>query len=81
MDVRRQVRLHVFTDRKKEFGAKVKRMGLAGNVLFQRYLPYLEFLNISTRFDVLVVNDVGGAAAGLGAGAAQPGRPPALHGH
>ncbi|MGO2541928.1 MAG: glycosyltransferase [Specibacter sp.] len=58
MDVRRQVRLHVFTDRKKEFGAKVKRMGLAGNVLFQRYLPYLEFLNISTRFDVLVVNDV-----------------------
>ncbi|WP_052136055.1 glycosyltransferase [Arthrobacter sp. PAMC 25486] len=58
MDVRRQVRLHVFTDRPKDFGAKVKSLGLAGNVLFQRYLPYLEFLNVSTRFDVLVVNDV-----------------------
>lgn len=58
MEVRRQVRLHVFTNRVAEFGAKVKSMGLAGNVLFQGYLPYLEFLNVSTSFDVLVVNDV-----------------------
>lgn len=56
--VRRQVRLHVFTNRAVEFGDKVRTMGLAGNVMFQGYLPYLEFLNISKRFDVLVVNDV-----------------------
>lgn len=58
VQVRRQVRLHVFTDRTKEFGTTVKLMGLAGNVLIHKYLPYLEFLNVATRFDVLLVNDV-----------------------
>ncbi|MHA7303927.1 glycosyltransferase [Arthrobacter sp. TMN-49] len=56
--IRRKIRLHVFTNRAEEFGREVAGMGLIGNVLYQGYLPYLEFLNLSTRFDVLMVNDV-----------------------
>lgn len=56
--IRRKIRLHVFTNRADEFGREVAGMGLVGNVLYQGYLPYLEFLNLSTRFEVLMVNDV-----------------------
>lgn len=58
IEVRRRLRLHVFTNRADEFGREVISRGLVGSVLSQGYLPYLEFLNLSTKFDVLIVNDV-----------------------
>jgi hypothetical protein len=57
-DVRRQTRLHVFTTDPDSLTRTVQSLGLTGSVLAQGYRPYLEFLNLTTRFDVLLVNDV-----------------------
>ncbi|MHA7178319.1 glycosyltransferase [Arthrobacter sp. Sr24] len=57
-NVQRDVRLHVFTNRSQDFGEEVRERGLLGIVKHQGYLPYLEFLNLATKFDVLMVNDV-----------------------
>lgn len=54
---RRHVRLHVYTSRPDELTLQVVRRGLAGVVTAHRYVPVLEFLNLTTKFDVLVVND------------------------
>jgi glycosyltransferase involved in cell wall biosynthesis len=57
-DVRRQVRLHVFANKHKELAVSVQQLGLRGVVKSQGYRPYLEFLNLASRFDLLLVNDV-----------------------
>ncbi|MGO4230366.1 glycosyltransferase [Arthrobacter sp. YAF34] len=57
-DVRRQTRLHVFTTDPDSLQKTVLNLGLAGTVIAQEYRPYLEFLNLTTQFDVLLVNDV-----------------------
>lgn len=57
-DVRRRVHFHVFCNRVDEVRASVAAYGLLGNVLVNGYLSYLEFLNASTQFDVLVAVDV-----------------------
>lgn len=57
-DIRRQTRLHVFTTDPDSFARTVESLGLAESVLAQGYRPYLEFLNLTKRFDVLLVNDV-----------------------
>jgi glycosyltransferase involved in cell wall biosynthesis len=57
-DVRRQTRLHVFTSDPESLTRTVQSLGLTGSVLTQGYRPYLEFLNLTKRFDVLLVNDV-----------------------
>ncbi|MBG0739164.1 glycosyltransferase [Paeniglutamicibacter antarcticus] len=58
VQVRQELRLHVFTNKAKDLSETVQRLGLTGIVKAQGYRPYLEFLNLSTRFDVLLVNDV-----------------------
>lgn len=58
VDVRRHVRLHVFANNEVELVATVQQLGLAGVVKSQGYRPYLEFLNLASRFDLLLVNDV-----------------------
>lgn len=49
--------LHVFTDRPEESAAEVAQANLSDVVRVSGYLPYLEFLALIRRFDVLLVND------------------------
>lgn len=56
--VRRSLRLHIFTNKTADVDRKVQEMGLVGAVKAQGYRPYLEFLNLASQFDVLLVNDV-----------------------
>ncbi|GAA4030893.1 hypothetical protein GCM10023063_11840 [Arthrobacter methylotrophus] len=58
LDIRRGLRLHVFTNKPEFVEKQALSMGLTGIVKTQSYRPYLEFLNLATRFDVLLVNDV-----------------------
>lgn len=57
-DVRRKLRLHVFTNKADDVARQVQEFGLTGVVKAQGYRPYLEFLNLASQFDVLLVNDV-----------------------
>lgn len=57
-DVRRRLRLHVFTNKADDVARQVQECGLTGVVKAQGYRPYLEFLNLASQFDVLLVNDV-----------------------
>ena len=55
---RRRLRLHVFCNRPKEFSEVVANRGITANVYVNPYLPYMEFLNATTKLDILLVNDV-----------------------
>lgn len=55
---RLKLRLHIFTNKTDDVAAQVERFGLTGVVKTQGYRPYLEFLNLASQFDVLLVNDV-----------------------
>ncbi|WKN49395.1 hypothetical protein [Nocardioides sp. Arc9.136] len=55
--VRARVQLHVFTSGPEEIEEGVRAAGLADVVKVNGYRPFLEFLHLTTRFDVLVVND------------------------
>lgn len=57
-EMRRKLRLHVFTNKPDDLARQVQEFGLVGVVKVQGYRPYLEFLNLSCKFDVLLVNDV-----------------------
>ena len=59
---RERLCLHVFTAQPDELALQIARVGLAGTVRVAPYLPVLEFLNLTTQFDVLVVNDATTAA-------------------
>ena len=54
---REHVRLHVYTTHPRELTLQLARLGLAGTVPAHPYRPVLEFLNLTTQFDVLVVDD------------------------
>ena len=56
-DERERVCLHVYTSEPEKLALKIARLGLSGTVRVAPYVPVLEFLNLTTRFDVLVVND------------------------
>lgn len=55
---RSRVRLHVFCNKPADFTAEIGRYGLSANVYVNSYLSYMDFLSVSTRFDVLIVKDV-----------------------
>jgi hypothetical protein len=55
--LRARLRLHVFCNKPDEFGKLVRSFGLDAYVHTNGYLDYMEFLNVTTRFDVLVVKD------------------------
>ena len=57
-EMRRKLRLHVFTNKPDDLARQVQEFGLTGVVKAQGYRPYLEFLNLSSKFDILLVNDV-----------------------
>lgn len=54
---RGRIRLHLFTDRPARTQRLVDERGLADCVVTRPYVPYLEFLNLATRFDWLLVCD------------------------
>jgi glycosyltransferase involved in cell wall biosynthesis len=56
-EVRTKLRLHVFTDKPDTVTADMREHGLDDVVLARPYVGYLEFLNLTTRFDTLLVND------------------------
>lgn len=55
--VRRRIRLHVFCDDPGALGHEVADAGLGDVVVVNGYVPYLDFLALTTRFDCLLVND------------------------
>jgi hypothetical protein len=59
---RDRVRLHVFTSNPDKLTLEVVRMGLAGVVHVHPFVPVLDFLRLTTQFDVLVVNDAATAS-------------------
>jgi hypothetical protein len=59
---RDRVRLHVFTNNPDKLTLEVVRVGLAGVVHVHPFVPVLDFLSLTTQFDVLVVNDYATAA-------------------
>jgi glycosyltransferase involved in cell wall biosynthesis len=56
-EVRRWVRLHFFTSRPNRLTARAGRLHVSGNVLARACVPYLDFLNLTTKFDWLVVSE------------------------
>jgi poly(ribitol-phosphate) beta-N-acetylglucosaminyltransferase len=54
---RTRLRLHIFTHAADEARTEVDQRGLSDVVVLNDYVPFLEFLNLTTRFDVLIVND------------------------
>ena len=61
-DEREQLCVHVYTADPDALALEIARVGLAGTVRVAPYLPVLEFLNLTTQFDVLVVNDAASTA-------------------
>lgn len=55
--VRSRVRLHIFTDRPDDTLTEVRKAGAERCVQVNPYVPYLEFLNLTTRLDWLLVAD------------------------
>lgn len=64
-DIRSRVRLHIFCTKPELVRAEVAAQGLTANVHVNGYLPYMEFLNAATRFDVLLVTDVSRVGSNL----------------
>lgn len=56
-DVRAGVRLHVFTNQVDQAASEVAEAGLTGSIAVAPYVDFLEFLNLTTRFDCLLVVD------------------------
>jgi hypothetical protein len=54
---RDHVRLHVYTPDPSRLTLQLTRLGLAGSVTAHAYKPVLEFLHLTTQFDVLVAED------------------------
>lgn len=56
-DERAHVALRVFTADPARVDAEMAERGLSDVVVARPYVPYLEFLNLTTQMDVLLVND------------------------
>jgi len=55
--LRDRLRLHVFSRRPDELAAEAAAAGLSEVVVAEPFVDYLEYLNLCTRLDVLLVND------------------------
>jgi glycosyltransferase involved in cell wall biosynthesis len=56
-DERKQLRIHIFTDKPEEFQNEIRGTPIEEVFRVGPYVSYFEFLNLSTKFDVLIVND------------------------
>lgn len=61
---RGKIKLHVFTNNASELEEQIFVLGLHDVVCVNEYLPYFEFLNATTKVDVLLVNDTAGTFEG-----------------
>ncbi len=61
-NVRDRLVLHVFTTKSEILEKRAAELGIGANVRVGPYARYLEFLNLTTRFDCLVVNDANTSA-------------------
>ena len=57
-DVRRRIRLHVFSNATDQVANAARDYGVGANVYSNEYLPYMKFLNATTKFDALLALDV-----------------------
>lgn len=55
--IRDRIQLHVFVPDPGEVAAEVAEAGLAGVIVANPYVPYLQFLSLTTKFDCLLVTD------------------------
>lgn len=51
------IKIHVFTEQAEKVRGDKALSELGGNIVINKYVGYLEFLNLSSRFDCLIVND------------------------
>ena len=56
-DVRRKIKLHMFVPNPEVLKANLHNLNISRNIEIGGKLPVLEFLNITTKMDVLIVND------------------------
>ena len=50
-------KLHIFTAEKNFVKRAISNLKMEKNVIINDNIPYLEFLNLTTKFDVLIVSD------------------------
>lgn len=56
-DTRKHIRFHVFANKPQDVSNFAQQVGVTANVYASGYLPYLEFLSVAKKLDVLLVND------------------------
>ncbi|MFC0007403.1 hypothetical protein [Micromonospora siamensis] len=56
-ELRRKLRIHVFTTKPAELDRRAAELGIADCIQVGPYVRFLEFLNLTTKFDCLIVND------------------------
>jgi hypothetical protein len=54
---RARIRFHVFTVKPDALTQEAEEAGISDVLVARPYVSYLEFLNLTTRFDALLVND------------------------
>lgn len=62
---RDRFRIHIFTSKPEELQRKLWNHPVVECLSINSYIPYLDFLNVSTRFDALIVNDTNTAGTSL----------------
>ena len=56
-DIRRRIKLHLFSSTKTAFSEELHSLRDSGNVIINEPVPYLKFLNLCTKFDLLLLVD------------------------
>lgn len=54
---RKKLKIHIFTDQPEEFYHEIKGTSLSNVFYTSPYIDYFQFLNLTTRFDCVIVND------------------------
>lgn len=62
---RDRFRIHIFTSKPEELQRKLWNHPVVECLSINSYIPYLDFLNVSARFDALIVNDTNTAGTSL----------------
>ena len=60
---RERIQLHLFVPDPSKMSSDIMARGLGDTVVVNAYVDFLDFLNLTTRFDVLLVNDARTAQA------------------
>lgn len=62
---RSKIALHIFTSRPEELSRQLEGSSAVDALRINPYVPYLEFLNVSKKFDCLIVNDADTTGSGF----------------